>query len=148
MINVIYHKTISHHSHKMSVDDGFPIVNVDNHEFDQQIEYLRKKIADMEKQQAKDRSHIVLARINHRLCQKISNLEECLAEMRRENDALGQTVATLDEKVTALLVKVDKLENDSCVNDYLLNQRVDQWQDVIGELQGMVFPSYMTEYPQ
>ena len=156
---------------KMSAVKGIPIVT----DFDlcQQIDRLKKlilendkkivaKIADMEKQQEEDRSQIVIAGINHRLCRKIFRLEaeiehlkkaishhdEEFAVMRRENEALRQTVVTLDEKITALMTKVDELENDSIVNDYLVNQRVDRSQDDIGELQVMVFPSHLTEYPQ
>ena len=114
----------------------------------QQVEFLRKTIkkitsetAVMEKKLEKALSCVPLARVNHRLCQKISRLEE-------ENDTLRQTVATLDDKVTALSVKFDELENDSIVNDYLVNQRVDRSHDDIAELQVMVFPSHLTEYPQ
>lgn len=114
----------------------------------QQVEFLRKtikkitsEIAVMEKKLEKSLSCVPLARVNHRLCQKISRLEE-------ENDTLRQTVATLDDKVTALSVKFDELKNESIVNDYLVNQRVDQSHDNIGELQVMVFHSHLTEYPQ
>ena len=123
---------------------------------------IADKIADMEMQQVKDRSDILLARVNHRLSQRISDLEtkiECQDEnivaLRQEKEGLRDSVSTINQKlttlstqITELFAKVDELENDSIVNDYLVNQRVDHTQDNIGELQVMVFPTHLTEYPQ